>query len=482
MFKLITTENMDSVSVKPNQLVIDTNTGLMAIDKGPIRPQSLTEVTLNQPAAERLTVDLQFEGTKDGITDVIEPVTVVFEVDEVSKTIPTPIDSVVYIQVNSVWNDAGDEVTTTYNPLTKVTAGSVTPSRVALSGEPKFTNTSPTTISLGGIKQGTIFEDEPITAVLNRLLYPHIDAEVSSASVSHSPSGTLEHGTAVTYNAVNATIKKGSASVTSVRIMGYSADQTTISADLVWMQEPIPVELSVWVECSTSDSGENMEYHSIVIPANQTTGYITLEGIHDYVYLNVGTITISDSNSSYTDDDISNNAYVNVMCLTNYGTYEATPAQLNAVNSSGSGTVTWDIPDYSNGSNKSKAYAVDVTDADGVTITKNNIQSGPTYVYPYYWGVINADEDVTASNVAALTKLVQTKGTKTVAYTANYQKMVFASTSSVTQIKDPNGFNVTDTFAHSTFNITGKDGTSQEYHVYVSDPTTVASFNMTFSH
>ena len=166
--------------------------------------------------------------------------------------------------------------------------------------------------------------------------------------------------------------------------------------------------------------------------------------------------------------------------------YESSIDEILALNTDGSITITYDFDDYTTNNAKSNIYSINITDADGVSMIEKNIQNGPTYVYPYYYGVIDSNTEVTESVIKGLTKKVETKGTKNYKYTANNQKMVFATLQSygkIKTIKDPNGFNVTDTFTESTVTITGLDGTSQSYYVYTANSaSTVTDFNMTFSH
>lgn len=157
-----------------------------------------------------------------------------------------------------------------------------------------------------------------------------------------------------------------------------------------------------------------------------------------------------------------------------------TGTALSALNSSGSATLTFTV-DVDVTANKS--FQAKVTDADSKVTTANT--GTFTFVYPYYQGVIGASATANEAAVKALTKVVQTKGTKSFNYTASNQKMVFATPASngvIKTITDPNNFNVTDTFTQSTVQITGLDGTKQNYYVYVSEPTTVTSFKMTFAH
>lgn len=157
-----------------------------------------------------------------------------------------------------------------------------------------------------------------------------------------------------------------------------------------------------------------------------------------------------------------------------------TGTELDSLNNSGSGTFTFavNVKVSANGN-----FTVKVTDADDKVTTATT--GTFTFVYPYYQGVVAADATVNEAAVKALTKIIQTKGTKTVAYTASNQKMVFVvpvANGPIKTITDQNGFNVTGTFAQSTISITGLDGSAQQHYVYVSDPTTVSSFKMTFAH
>lgn len=154
---------------------------------------------------------------------------------------------------------------------------------------------------------------------------------------------------------------------------------------------------------------------------------------------------------------------------------------LNTLNSSGSATFTFTV---SASITANQNFTAKVTDADSKVTSANT--GSFSFVYPYYYGVISSSDDIANEIVLeSLTKKVEAKGTKTIPYTASNQKMVFATPHAngvIKTITDPNGFNVTDTFEHSTVTITGLDGTAQTYDVYVSDPTTVTSFSMKFAH
>lgn len=129
-----------------------------------------------------------------------------------------------------------------------------------------------------------------------------------------------------------------------------------------------------------------------------------------------------------------------------------------------------------------KQLTVKVTDASGNVVSKNT--GAFTFVYPFYVGVCAEDAVIDAELVAGLTKKVESKGAKSITYTTDNQKMIFAYPKAHGVIKsviDPNNFDVTATFKASEVSIVGLDGTSQAYYVYVNDASTVSDFVMKFN-
>lgn len=124
-------------------------------------------------------------------------------------------------------------------------------------------------------------------------------------------------------------------------------------------------------------------------------------------------------------------------------------------------------------------------DANGNAKTVEKKTTALTFVYPYYIGVCNADAIINEALIEGLTKKVESKGTKTCAFTTNNQKMIFAYPTAYGAIKkiiDQNGFDNTNAFTRSEITITGLDKTSQPYYVYTNDPSSVTGFNLTFSY
>lgn len=115
------------------------------------------------------------------------------------------------------------------------------------------------------------------------------------------------------------------------------------------------------------------------------------------------------------------------------------------------------------------SFTARVTDA---TKTTSGGNVGYTFVYPFYWGVVDADVTApTAEQVAALTKVVQAKGNKTFTYITNGQRKVVAYPKAYGTLKkaiDPNGFDNIDAMVRTEVSITGLDGTAQAYYVYTS--------------
>ncbi len=124
-----------------------------------------------------------------------------------------------------------------------------------------------------------------------------------------------------------------------------------------------------------------------------------------------------------------------------------------------------------------------------VTDNSNKSYSSKTnsfnFVYPYYVGVCDVNSEITESLIKGLTKKIETKGSKTITYTTDNQRMIFAYPTSyglISKILDANSFDVTNTFLHSTLNIIGLDNTSQSYYVYINGASTVSNFNMKFNY
>lgn len=105
-----------------------------------------------------------------------------------------------------------------------------------------------------------------------------------------------------------------------------------------------------------------------------------------------------------------------------------------------------------------------------------------SFVYPFYYGV--GAQGLTAAQVAALTKLIQTNGDKVLSFAPTNQVYYFAfpqAYGQLTRVLDWNGFDITADFTIRAENITGLDGTAQPYYIYEFDNlVTHSAQNLTF--
>ena len=130
-----------------------------------------------------------------------------------------------------------------------------------------------------------------------------------------------------------------------------------------------------------------------------------------------------------------------------------------------------------------KQLTAKVTDASNKVVSANT--GAFNFVYPYYVGVIAEDAVIDEALIKGLEKKVEAKENKTIAYTCNNERMVFAYPKAYGALKtviDPNNFDVTGTFTKQEVSITGLDGTAQAYYVYVNGASTVENFNMKFNY
>ena len=84
----------------------------------------------------------------------------------------------------------------------------------------KYSNSTPTPITLGGIEKGTTFDDKNIKDILDMLLYPYVQF---SATLTTNPNGGIkEYGSSITISQANVNITLGSANITSITIKDTS--------------------------------------------------------------------------------------------------------------------------------------------------------------------------------------------------------------------------------------------------------------------
>ena len=124
--------------------------------------------------------------------------------------------------------------------------------------------------------------------------------------------------------------------------------------------------------------------------------------------------------------------------------------------------VTLTHPITANASLKARAE-----DGEG---TGESAAIGYTFVDPFYYGAVSS-APTDSAGVRALTKLVQTKGAKTVSHTATVEAAKFcfaypASYGPLTKIIDQNGFDNTADYDKSAVNVTNAAGSEVSYSVY----------------
>lgn len=72
-----------------------------------------------------------------------------------------------------------------------------------------YSNATPTPRAVGGIKEGSTFDNKEIVDIINDLLYPFVKPSVSISSVASG--GIFENGTSVKFTALNYSVSKNSA-------------------------------------------------------------------------------------------------------------------------------------------------------------------------------------------------------------------------------------------------------------------------------
>ena len=128
-----------------------------------------------------------------------------------------------------------------------------------------------------------------------------------------------------------------------------------------------------------------------------------------------------------------------------------------------------------------KAYALNEAGTGNDVVSADS--SAFTYVYPFYQGVMAAGATVDSDMVVGLTKDISSKGQKAYTYTTEQNHAVIAYPKSYGDLKsilDPNNFENLAAFTKHEIQVTGLDGTAQDYYVYVSSPSSVTAFKYTF--
>lgn len=135
----------------------------------------------------------------------------------------------------------------------------------------------------------------------------------------------------------------------------------------------------------------------------------------------------------------------------------------------------------STGVNSTTTYSVKLYDSKPNSVTSS---SSFTYVYPMYIGSLSM-LNPTESDVKAMTKRIVTKGNQSISYTISSSRFCFAYPSSygnIVSIKDPNNFEMINSFTKTVSTFTMLDGLSVSYNIYtLSSQTSQTTFTVTYS-
>ena len=147
-------------------------------------------------------------------------------------------------------------------------------------------------------------------------------------------------------------------------------------------------------------------------------------------------------------------------------------------------TLTFTIDETLDGSADSVSYTVKVTEAgDNANTVTSNAQTY-SFVYPYFYGVIENGATVDADTILGFTKSVRGKGSHSYDYTTNNQCPVIAYPKSYGALKsiiDTNNF--TQDWTQSTVTV-DNDGTIDgiDYYVYVGGAATATETTYKFNY
>jgi len=205
-------------------------------------------------------------------------------------------------------------------------------------------------------------------------------------------------------------------------------------------------------------------------------------------------ITYSPTGSTFEYGDVVNVSSISVTItkksesITKVGFYvdgELVHVVRDNIENGGTFTYEFEEPYEVTKSISSSFFHVEVTDASNTVTKANTLSMALSFLYPYYYGVIDEDVEVNEDIIPSLTKQVVAKGTKTYSFSPEYQRAVFAypkSYGTLKSILDPNSFEIISSFECIELNIEGLDGSLQPYYVYVNGAFTNSNFKITFKY
>lgn len=148
-------------------------------------------------------------------------------------------------------------------------------------------------------------------------------------------------------------------------------------------------------------------------------------------------------------------------------------------NTSNTGNVTAQYTESNITANAT--FKADVYDGRS-TISSGNITFN--FVRPMYIGSLDAGITApTSDQIKTMTKKIVAKSNQTNTYTVDNKRFCMACPPGWTlkQILDPNAFDITGSFAKMTVPVECLDGTTQNYTVYLSAPTSQTNFTVKFN-
>lgn len=139
----------------------------------------------------------------------------------------------------------------------------------------------------------------------------------------------------------------------------------------------------------------------------------------------------------------------------------------------------------SSGASTTKQWTLNVTHI-GAQTSSDSASKSITWIYPFYHGAHASDLSDGTDIQTSLTKLLQTKGNKTITIHTNNEFIYFAYPSyygDITTILDGNGFNVTASFTKYTSTIThALSSVVVDYTIYKSNSVSTINQNFEFKY
>lgn len=128
-------------------------------------------------------------------------------------------------------------------------------------------------------------------------------------------------------------------------------------------------------------------------------------------------------------------------------------------------------------------YKADVYDG---TNTVSSAQTTFNFVRPAFVGALAADktiDNITSDDINGMSKKVMSPANISNSFNLSAQRMCIALPTGWTlkNIVDPNGFDITASFASGIIKVTCADGSEVNYNVYVADPSDQSGFKVTFN-